>query len=79
MRGQIRGEMLGSAWPSLLGTLSLLLSKSSGAVTTGLCVDCLVSLICSCASVGPSCDLSRDAMVNELIKVREREREGEVM
>ncbi len=73
---KVRGSLLAASWPSLLGALGLLLSKAtSGTVLAGLCVDSLVSLIATCASVGETSSAPRDALVNALVKSADEEGE----
>lgn len=69
-----RAALLALAWPSLLGALGLLLSKAThGTLIASLCVDTLVSLIATCASVGETASAPRDALVNALVKCADEE------
>jgi hypothetical protein len=67
---QYRGNMLASAWPSLLGCLSSLL-KAEKTVLLQNTVDCLVSLISTASSVGESAAAPQDALVTALVKAAE--------
>ncbi len=71
---RVRGGLLAVSWPSLLGALGLLLSKATnGTLVSSLCVDTLVSLIATCASVGETAAAPRDALVNAMVKCADEE------
>lgn len=62
------GNMLSCSWPSLLGSLSLLLSKSTSSTLSLQCVKSFVSLISTCSTLGHGSDAPRDALITALIK-----------
>ena len=66
--------LLFSAKPLFLLTLCSR-QATHGTVLAGLCVDSLVSLIATCASVGEAASAPRDALVNALVKGADEEGE----